>query len=120
MTNKLCSILAVSSLAVTAAVMPAFGADTDSMHISVPFAFKAGKTSLPAGDYVIVGENSGIIMIKGNGGNAILLSSSGPDLTYDKAGVSFTRGEQGYVLTSVHAWGKISSSILPVTTGQEK
>jgi hypothetical protein len=27
---------------------------------------------------------------------------------YDKAGVSFTRGEQGYMHTSVHAWGKIS------------
>jgi hypothetical protein len=92
----------------------------DPIHISVPFAFKAGKTTLPAGDYVVLEENSGIIVIKGSGGSAILLSSAGPDSIADKAGVSFARNDQGYVLKSVHAWGKISSSILPITSGQEK
>lgn len=120
MTNKLRSILAVSALAVTAAAIPVFGADSDPLHITVPFAFKAGKTSLPAGDYVVTGENSGVIMIKGNGGSAIVLSSAGPETTLDKAGASFSRSEQGYVLKSVHNWGKISSSILPIEPSQEK
>jgi hypothetical protein len=120
MTNKLRTLLAFSAIAVATAVVPAFGAENDPMHISVPFSFKAGKTTLPAGDYVIVEENSGIIVIKGNRGNAILLSSAGPDNAADKAGVSFARNEQGYVLKSVHAWGRISSSILPIAAGQEK
>jgi hypothetical protein len=120
MINKLRMLLAVSAIAVTGAAVSAFAADTDPMHITVPFAFKAGKTTLPAGDYVVVEENSGIVMIKGTGGNAILLSSAGSDNTSDKAGVSFARGEQGYVLTSVHSWGRITSSILPIVAGQEK
>jgi hypothetical protein len=120
MTNRLRTLLAFSAIAGATAVAPAFGADTDPMHISVPFAFKAGKTTLPAGDYVVVEENSGVILIKGNRGNAILLSSAGPDNIADKAGVSFARNDQGYVLKSVHAWGKISSSILRVAPGQAK
>jgi hypothetical protein len=120
MTNKLRSILAVSALAVTAAAVPMFAGETDSLHISVPFAFKAGKTSLPAGDYVVLEQSSGVIMIKGNGGSAMLLSLSGSEASSDKAGVSFARSEQGYVLKSVHSWGKISSSILPVEPDQEK
>jgi hypothetical protein len=120
MTNKLRTFLAFSAIAVATAVVPAFGSETDPMHISVPFAFKAGKTTLPAGDYVVVEENSGVILIKGSGGNAILLSSGASDTGADKAGVSFARNDQGYVLKSVHAWGRISSSILPVAPGQEK
>jgi hypothetical protein len=120
MTNKLRTLLAFSTIAVATSVVPAFCAEMDPMHITVPFAFKAGKTTLPAGDYVVMEENSGVIVIKGNRGNAILLSSAGPDTTADKAGVSFARNDQGYVLKSVHAWGRISSSILPVAPVQEK
>ena len=112
------TILAVSALAITGATFTAFAAEADPMHVSVPFSFMAGKTSLPAGDYVISEDNSGIVMIKGTHGNAILLSTSGTDAGSEKAGVSFARNEQGYVLKSVHAWGKISSSILPIAAGQ--
>lgn len=118
MTNKLRTLFAFSAIAVSALAIPAFGSETDPMHISVPFAFKAGRSSLPAGDYVVTEEASGVIVIKGNAGSAMVLGSAGEDKNTDKAGVSFTRTEQGYVLKSVHAWGRISSSILPIVQGQ--
>lgn len=121
MTNKFRFVLAVSALAVSAAAVPMFGADTDPMRISVPFSFKAGNTTLPAGDYVVLEENSGIIMIKGNGGHsAIVLSSTGAESNTEKASLSFAKGDQGYVLKSVHNWGRISSNILPIAPSQEK
>ena len=118
--TKLRSLIAFSAIAVASAVVPAFGSEADPLHVSVPFAFKAGTTTLPAGDYTIAEENSGVIMIKGTHGNAIVLSWAGAENNSDKAGVSFARNERGYVLKSVHAWGRMSSSILPVAPSQEK
>jgi hypothetical protein len=120
MTNKFRMLFAFSAVAVAATALPAFGSDTDPMRISVPFAFKAGKTSLPAGDYVMVEDTSGVLTIKGSQGSAMLLTSAGSDTGSEKAGVRFVRNEQGYVLTSVHGWGRITSSVLPVAPAQEK
>ena len=119
MTNKLRTLLAFSALTMAGTALPAFAGDTDPMHVSVPFAFKAGRASLPAGEYVVVEEDSGIILIRGSGGNAMLLSTAGPDATTGKPGISFERNEQGFVLKSVHGWGKISSSILPIVAGDK-
>jgi hypothetical protein len=115
MTNKLRALFAFSAIAVTGAALPAFAADTDPIHVTVPFAFKAGKASLPAGEYVVIEEDSGVIIIKGNKGSAMVLGMSGAENTSEKAGMSFERNEKGYVLKTVHGWGRITSSILPVS-----
>jgi len=115
MTNKLRTLLAFSAIAVFGAALPAVAADPDPMHVTVPFAFTAGKTTLPAGSYVVTEEDSGVIMIKGNKGTAILLGTAGGDISTDKASISFERNDKGYYLKSVHGWGKISSSILPIS-----
>ena len=119
MTNKLRTLLAFSALTIAGTALPAFAGDTDPMHVNVPFAFRAGRTTLPAGEYVVVEEDSGIILIRGSGGNAMLLSTAGPDDTTGKAGISFERSEKGFVLKSIHGWERISSSILPITAGDK-
>ncbi|MES1256783.1 MAG: hypothetical protein ABUS51_00070 [Acidobacteriota bacterium] len=119
MTNKLRTLLAFSAFAVAGTALPAIAGETDPMHINVPFAFKAGRTSLPAGEEVVMEEDSGIILIKGSGGSAMLLGSAGAAGDADKASVSFERNEKGYFLKSVHGWGRISSSILPVAASDK-
>jgi hypothetical protein len=112
--------LAFSTIAFAGASLPAFAGEAGPMRVSVPFEFKAGKTSLPAGEYVVTEEDSGIILIKGSGGSAMLLGYSGSDADPDKATISFERNDKGYVLRSVHPWGRISSSVLPVPASTEK
>ncbi len=119
MTNKVRTLLASFAIAVAGSAIPAFASESDPMHISVPFAFKAGKAILPAGDYVVQEEDSGLIMIRGQRGSAMLLGTAGGDASADKAGVSFERSEKGYTLKSVHGWGRISSSILPIAAGDK-
>jgi hypothetical protein len=115
MKNTLRALFAFSAIAVTGAALPAFAANTDPLHVTVPFAFKAGKTSLPAGEYVVSGEESGLIIIKGSKGSVMVLGVNGGENNIEKAGVSFERNDKGYVLKSVHGWGRITSSIVPVS-----
>jgi hypothetical protein len=117
MKNTLRTLLAFSTFALGAAVVPAFAGDSEPMRVTVPFAFMAGKTALPAGEYLVTEEDSGVITIKGDRGTAILLGIAGTEANPDKASISFERNEKGYFLKSVHGWGRISSSILPVTAG---
>lgn len=119
MTNKLRTLLAFSAIAVAGAALPAFASDVDPLRVSVPFEFKAGKTTLPAGEYVVMEEDSGVILIKGNRGTAILLGTAGSDAGTEKASVSFERNDKGYFLKSVHGWGRISSSILPISDSEK-
>lgn len=106
MKNTLRTLLAFSTLAVAGTALPAWAGDSDPMHVSVPFAFRAGKTMLPAGDYTVSSDDSRVVMIRGTGGNAILLALSNTDADTTKSGVSFERDAGGYCLRSVHSWGK--------------
>ena len=121
MKNTFRALLASASIAVLfGAAIPAAASDSEPMHVSVPFAFKAGKTMLPAGDYAVYSADSNVIMIKGLGGNAILLGAPGADAVIDKAGISFERDGDNYCLKSVHAWGKTSSTRLAGASGAEE
>lgn len=106
------ALLALTTLAVTGAVSPAFASDGEPLHVTVPFAFKAGKTLLPAGDYTVYSDDSRVVIVKGAHGSAILLGSAGPDVAGDKSGVSFERDSTGYCLKSIHSYGKVSSTVL--------
>lgn len=108
--------LAVCGLAVSATAVPAFASDNEPMRVKVPFAFRAGKTLLPAGEYSVYSEDSSIIMIKGASGSAILLGSPLSVAPSDKIGISFDRDTDGYCLRSVHAWGKPVSTRIPETS----
>jgi hypothetical protein len=119
MKNSLRALLALTTISVFAGVVPAFAADMDPLHVSVPFAFKAGRTVLPAGDYTVYSDDSRIIMIRGARGGAILLGSAGSAVAGDKSGVSFEREGADYILRSVHSWGKTSSTRVADLAGAE-
>jgi len=120
MKNTLRALLAFTTITVFGAAVPAFAADSEPIHVSVPFAFKAGKTTLPAGDYTVYSDDSRIIMIKGAHGSAILLGSAGADVPTDKAGVSFEKDANGYCLKSIYSLGKGTAAILSTTSTEEK
>ncbi len=98
------------ALATFGGASSALASDTEPLHVSVPFSFRAGKTMLPAGDYSVYSENSNVIMIKGAQGSAIVLGLSSTEGVSDKAGVSFDRDAAGYCLRSVHVFGKTAST----------
>lgn len=102
--------LAMLGFAILGGALPATANDGEPLHVKVPFAFRAGKTTLPAGEYAVYSEDSNIIMIKGTGGNAILLGSATEDVAPDKSGISFERDANGYCLKSVHVWGKSAAT----------
>lgn len=126
MKNTLRTLLASTSLAVFGlvtfgAAVPAFASDNEPLHVTVPFAFRAGKTLLPAGEYFVYTEASNVIMIKGTRGSAILLSSPSSVAASDKVGISFDRDGDDYCLRSVHAWGKpVSSRIVEPPVALDK
>ena len=106
------TLLAFSALAVPFASLPARASDSEPIHVSVPFSFRAGKTLLPAGDYTVSNEDSRVVMIKGVGGNAIILAITNSDSDVTKNGLSFDKEASGYCLKSVHAWGKGTATLV--------
>ena len=73
--------------------------------VSVPFAFRAGQTTFPAGEYDVVRENgAGLVLIQGRHGSALLIAE--PELTGDASaipGMTFSRTAKGNVLTEIHS-----------------
>lgn len=112
MKTTLRTLLAFSTLALSFAAVPAFAGDSEPLRVTVPFAFKAGKTMLPAGDYTISNEDSRVVMIKGSAGSAIVLTIANTDADGTKPGLSFDKDESGYCLRSIQAWGKGTSTLL--------
>jgi len=120
MNTKLRTLLAFSTIALSAAALPAFGGDLDPMHVTVPFAFKAGKTNLPAGDYTVSEQDSGVVLIKGEHASAFVLGASTGEGEFGKASLSFDHNNSGYCLKTVHTWGKNTSTVFPVAAPSEK
>jgi hypothetical protein len=110
MTNKLRTLMAFSALGVSLAGVPAFAGE--SLRVSVPFAFTAGKTSLPAGDYTVYeDEDNHLLTIRGDKGSILLLGT--PGTTAATTALGFQRTGKGYALTSVHSAGRTASVITP-------
>ena len=102
----------------TAAAAPGFCSELEALRVSVPFAFRAGQTSLPAGDYTVLTGNSHVVMIRGSHGSAILLATAGEDSGAERSALSFQRSDNGYYLKSVRSFGR-PASVLPVATRTE-
>ena len=86
----------------TMLVAGAAAQSSQRMLVSVPFAFAAGKTTMPAGDYVVTRRGSNVLEIRGAEGAALLTTAP---LEVDEAGeraqVVFNRYDTGYVLAAV-------------------
>jgi hypothetical protein len=100
-----------SALAVSAAALPAFGGELEPIRVSVPFAFTAGKASLPAGDYTVSENDSHVFMIRGTKGSIILLGTPGSDTDDDRSALSFERTDKGYLLRTVRSSGHAASLV---------
>jgi hypothetical protein len=88
------AVFAVSALATQA-----------EMDVKVPFAFKAGASTLPAGAYRITEPSPGVILIRGEKvgvflPRAVLLSDP---VDLNKASVVFTYSGDHYVLENAGA-----------------
>jgi hypothetical protein len=73
--------------------------------VSVPFPFRAGAATLPAGEYDVVRENgAGLVLIQGRRGSALLIAE--PELTGGASaipGLTFSHSPKGNVLTEIHS-----------------
>ncbi|HVW86422.1 MAG TPA: hypothetical protein VHB50_17170 [Bryobacteraceae bacterium] len=119
MNNKLRTLLAFSAISLSLAAVPAFGGELEPLKVTVPFAFTAGKTSLPAGSYTVHESDTHLLMIRGDHGSAIMLGHPGSDPDVEKSAVSFQHTNKGYFLRSVQAAGR-APSVVPVTAGAER
>jgi hypothetical protein len=105
---------------VSAAALPALANDLEPLRVNVPFAFTAGTTNLPAGEYSIYEEDSGMIKIRGERGSVFILSTAGNDPDTDKTGLTFQHTEKGYFLNGIHEHGKTSLSVAPPASRNER
>ncbi len=74
------SLVAIGTL-VFFAGLPAFGIDANGITAKIPFEFKVGKTTLPAGDYLIVREEEGhpnLLEIRSESGSPAVLVHTQP------------------------------------------
>jgi len=111
MTNKLRTLTAFSALSLSLAAVPAFGGELESLHVTVPFAFTAGKTSLPAGEYTVSENDAHLLTIRGEKGSILILGTPGTEAEEDKYALSFQHTDKGYALTAVHSADKAASLV---------
>jgi hypothetical protein len=75
------------------------------LEVKVPFAFKAGTSTLPAGTYKVSKANSGCILIQGEKGS-VFVSNSDVNVDMDNSGktsLKFHYTGDKYVLQSVRS-----------------
>ena len=96
-------------LAAAFVVLGAGSARAATMEFKAPFAFMVQGETLPAGQYVIQDDGSGVLSLRGERNNTAnmfvmtLPSAAGHDPAGDKPAVTFTRGEKMWRLSNVWA-----------------
>jgi len=118
MTNKLTTLLAFSAIGTSLAALPAFGADLTPLRVNVPFAFTAGKTAMPAGEYTVYESDSHVITIRGVKSAIMVLATPGTESDNEATALGFERSGNGFSLRTVRAAGR-PSSILPALNGEK-
>jgi hypothetical protein len=118
MNNKLRTLLAFSAIGLSVAALPAFGGEFQPLHVNVPFAFTAGKTTMPAGEYTVYENDSHLVMLRGDKSAVLLLSSPGNEPQDDKSTLGFERTSKGFRLSTIHTAGH-PVSVLPVVAGEK-
>ena len=98
MKKHIYSVIAFAVLAASALASP-----VTELNVKVPFEFKAGASTLPAGTYRVTEANSGYILIRGEKGGVFVPRNS-LVLDTDESGktiVKFNRAGDKYVLDAV-------------------
>jgi hypothetical protein len=116
MNNKLRTLLAFSAIGMSLAALPAIGGEP--LRVNVPFAFTAGKTAMPAGEYTVYENESHLVLIRGTKSSVMVLGSAGSESDGQNA-LGFERTSKGgFLLRSIRSAGR-PSSILPVVNGEK-
>jgi len=118
MTNKLSTLLAFSAIGMSLAALPAFAGDLTPLRVNVPFAFTAGKTAMPAGQYTVYESESHVITIRGAKSAVMVLSTPGTETDNEPNALGFERSGNGFSLRTVRATGR-PSSVLPAAIGEK-
>jgi hypothetical protein len=95
-------VLAAAALLVAA--VPASAQLTETLTVEVPFAFVAGKTTLPAGTYVVKAMASKALLLRAtDGDHAAIVTTTAVAPTSDlgRSEVSFNRYGDAYFLAQV-------------------
>jgi hypothetical protein len=97
---------------ILAVVWASLHAQTMDMRATIPFAFRAGETMMPAGDYIFRHWDSSLVIHKESGGpsvvlltNAALRQHPSPD-----SRLNFNRYGERYFLSSVWSQGTTAGS----------
>jgi len=121
--KRVLTVLTMSSLLVTLAVVPVFGSGLDHrMRANVPFDFIVGDTTLPAGTYTIA-KPSGTLLIENvdSGESAFVMSTvvagSRPS---DETRFVFTRYAGQHFLDQVWVVGDVSGAKLVKSRAERK
>ena len=116
MTNKLRTLLAFSAIGMSFAALPALAGET--LHVSVPFAFTAGKTAMPAGEYTVYENEAHLVLIRGAKASVMVLGTAGAESQGGNS-LGFERTNKGgFLLRSIHSAGQ-PSSLLPLVKGEK-
>jgi hypothetical protein len=97
------------------ALATSLSAESALLQVNVPFAFMAGTTPMPAGNYTIEEPTMhGVLLLRGSQPNStalVLAVNAGPSNT-TQAGVTFSRRGGDVVLSTVSVPGGSSYSLL--------
>jgi hypothetical protein len=115
MNTKKTSLLVLCLLAVVALAAPAFAEELGQVKVTIPFAFRAGSVSMPAGEYTVVRENDGgLFRIEGKSGSAMFVTAPGQAQgTTLPSELKFQKTGQVSVLTEIRISGA-PSHMLPL------
>jgi hypothetical protein len=112
--NKLNSaLIAFSAICVLTPAAPVLASEFQAVHVKVPFAFTAGSTTLPAGDYTVSEGDTYLVRIHGSGGVATVFSTVTSENSQSKQGLTFLRTQKGFVLKSFSGAGQSSRVTTP-------
>jgi hypothetical protein len=98
------SLFAAAALAVAALAVPASAQADLRYEVHVPFAFKAGTVDLPAGDYSVRRQATGVLILQNDETDETAVLAPAPLDTHAKSirvKLVFLRGDAGAVLSEV-------------------
>jgi hypothetical protein len=107
---KLRNLVTIAASVLVLGAIPSFAEDFSRITVNVPFAFRAGSVTLPAGQYVVVEAGpSGLLMIEGRKGSAMLIAGPSQDTVAGASEITFRRTGQEAVLTEIRLNGAMRS-----------
>ena len=119
MTKRPLLTSALSIVALAASTIPAPAIEFGLLRVNVPFAFRAGSVTLPAGSYSFIRENqAGLVRISGPTGSVMLITHPGQSVSVaEEPSVAFHKKGGIAVLEQLRMAGD-PSAVVPMSAGR--